>query len=93
MARYAIVDSGTVANIVEWDGRASHPDSAKFVLADAEANAQIGATYDGSTFSYTAPTYTLSAAEQALIDNRASAKTKLIALGLTADECRDTFGI
>ena len=52
MARYAVVESGTVTNIIKWDGSASHPDSSKLVLADD--NAQIGGTYDGSTF--TAPT-------------------------------------
>ena len=49
MARYAVVESGTVTNVIEWDGSAEHPDSAKFVLADADA--YIGGTYDGSTFS------------------------------------------
>ena len=49
MARYAVVESGTVTNIVEWDGSSSHPDSGKWVLADA--NAYIGGTYDGSSFS------------------------------------------
>ena len=52
MARYAQVESGTVTKVVMWDGSASHPDSSKWVLADD--NAQIGGTYDGSTF--TAPT-------------------------------------
>ena len=54
MASYAIVESGTVTNIIEWDGSSSHPDSSKFVLADS-TNAKIGATHDGSTFSYTEP--------------------------------------
>ncbi len=48
MARYAVVESGTVTNIVEWDGSSEHADSAGWVLADA--NAYIGGTYDGSSF-------------------------------------------
>ena len=49
MARYAVVESGTVTNMVEWDGSAEHSDSASWVLADD--NAYIGGTYDGSSFS------------------------------------------
>lgn len=49
MAKYAVVESGNVTGMVEWDGSSSHPDSGKWVLADA--NAYIGGTYDGSSFS------------------------------------------
>jgi len=49
MAKYAIVESGTVTNIIEWDGSTPHADSAKFILADA--NAWIGGTHNGSSFS------------------------------------------
>ena len=50
MAKYAIVESGTVTNIiVDWDGSANHPDSSKFVADDGSA--WIGATWDGSSFS------------------------------------------
>ena len=55
MARYAVVESGTVTNVIEWDGSSPHADSATFVAAEGEANAQIGATYNGSAFAYTAP--------------------------------------
>jgi|TARA_R110001583_G_scaffold161392_1_gene313530 hypothetical protein len=48
MAKYAIVESGTVTNIVEWDGSATHADSSGWVLATADA--QIGGSYDGSSF-------------------------------------------
>jgi hypothetical protein len=48
MAKYAIVESGTVTNIIEWDGSTPHADSAKFILSDA--NAYIGGAYDGSSF-------------------------------------------
>ena len=52
MAKYAIVESGTVTNIIEWDGSASHPDSSSWILCNDDA--RIGGTYDGSSF--TAPT-------------------------------------
>ena len=48
MAKYAIVESGTVTNIVEWDGSAAHADSSGWVLATADT--EIGGTYDGSSF-------------------------------------------
>ena len=53
MAKYAIVESGTVTNIVEWDGTTSHPDSSKWILADD--NAYVGGTYDGTNFSAPTP--------------------------------------
>ena len=49
MANYAVVESGTVTNIINWDGSANHPDSSKFVADDGSA--WIGATWDGSSFS------------------------------------------
>ena len=56
MAKYAIVESGTVTNVIEWDGSligpGSHPDSSSWILCNDDA--QIGGTYDGSSF--TAPT-------------------------------------
>ena len=56
MARYAVIESGSVDNIIEWDGSAAGPEASKCVLITAEeTNAVIGATYDGSSFSYTPP--------------------------------------
>ena len=56
MAKYAIVESGTVTKVIECDGSligpGSHPDSSSWILCNNDA--QIGGTYDGSTF--TAPT-------------------------------------
>ena len=49
MAIYAVVENGTVTNMVEWDGSSKHPDSVSWVLADD--NAYIGGIYDGSSFS------------------------------------------
>ena len=87
MARYAVVESGNVTNVIEWDGSSSHPDSAKFVAAEGEANAQIGATYNGSAFAYTpAPAPAPSAAAVQEAADKTSGHDKLVALGLTADE-------
>ena len=87
MARYAVVESGTVTNVIEWDGSTPHADSATFVAAEGEANAQIGATYNGSAFSYTAPTPpAATAAEVQEAADKTSGNDKLVALGLTADE-------
>ena len=49
MANYAVVESGTVTNIINWDGSSDHADSSKFVADDGSA--WIGATWDGSSFS------------------------------------------
>ena len=87
MARYAVVESGTVTNVIEWDGSTPHADSATFVAAEGEANAQIGATYNGSAFAYTAPTPpAATAAEVQEAADKTSGNDKLVALGLTADE-------
>lgn len=86
MARYAVVESGTVTNVIEWDG-SPHADSATFVAADGEVNAQIGATYNGSAFSYTAPAAPEPTAAQVQeAADKTSGNDKLVALGLTADE-------
>ena len=87
MARYAVVKSGTVTNIIKWDGSSPHPDSATFIAADGEANAQIGATYNGSAFAYTPPAPAeLTDAQKQEAADKTSGKDKLVALGLTADE-------
>ena len=70
MAKYAIVESGTVTNIVEWNGSAAHADSSGWVLATADA--QIGGTYDGSSFTVKAdPRTTDQINADALADMRA----------------------
>jgi L-serine deaminase len=86
MARYAVVESGTVTNVIEWDG-SPHANSASFVAAEGEADAQIGATYNGSAFSYTAPAAPEPTAAQVQeAADKTSGHDKLVALGLTADE-------
>ena len=87
MARYAVVESGTVTNVIKWDGSSPHADSATFVAAAGAADAQIGATYNGSAFSYTpAPAPAPTAAETQAAADKTSGHDKLVALGLTADE-------
>ena len=89
MARYAVVESGNVTNVIEWDGSSSHPDSATFVAADGEPNAQIGATYNGSAFAYTPPAAPeLTDAQKQEAADKTSGNDKLVALGLTADEIK-----
>ena len=73
MAKYAVVESGTVTNIVEWDGSSEHADSASWVLADD--NAYIGGTYNGSSFS----------AKPAGTDDRTYAEKRAVAYPSVAD--------
>ena len=69
------------------DGSSPHADSATFVAADGEVNAEIGATYNDSAFAYTTPAATdKTSDEQAVITARTNAVTKLKALGLTDAE-------
>jgi len=73
MARYAVVESGNVTGMVEWDGSSSHPDSGNWVLADDKAH--VGGTYDGSSFS----------APAASADNRTYAEKRAVAYPSVAD--------
>ena len=73
MAKYAVVESGTVTNIVEWDGSSEHADSAGWVLADADA--YIGGAYDGSSF----------VAKPAGVDDRTYAEKRAAAYPSVAD--------
>jgi len=51
--KYAIVNSGVVNNIIEWDGSSEyHTDG---VLVEADANAKIGGSWDGNVFSFVEP--------------------------------------
>jgi hypothetical protein len=49
---YAVIAGGAVINIVIWDGVSpwTPPAGTTIVPTAGNANAQIGGTYDGSTF-------------------------------------------
>ncbi|RQZ40055.1 hypothetical protein [Burkholderia sp. Bp9099] len=54
MANYAIVQNGTVKNVVVWDGNAAEwqpPNGYEAVLIPADTPAGIGYSYDGTQFS------------------------------------------
>jgi len=93
MASYAVVKNGVVENIIIWDGVAefSLPDSE---LIEVTETAHIGGSWDGNVFTFVEPTPIPPTAEQVAEDsNKASAKSKLAALGLSEDEISAAFGI
>ena len=93
MATYAVVKSGVVDNMIVWDGvkELSIPDSE---LIEATSDARIGGSWDGNVFTFVEPTPPEPTAEQvAETENKASAKSKLAALGLSEDEISAAFGI
>jgi len=91
MANYAVVRSGTVDNIIVWDGEGEGYADAELILADE--NTRIGGTYDGAFHfvELTPPEPTEEQeARQAKLD---SVKSKLEALGLTTEEVQEAFGL
>ena len=93
MANYAVVKSGVVENMVVWDG------ITEFSVADSEldaatSDARIGGSWDRTVFTFVEPTPPEPTAEQvAQTENKASAKSKLAALGLSEAEISAAFGI
>ena len=88
MKRYAHVENGVVTTVSNWDGETPFDPGPgiTMVLADGEADAQTGATYDGS-FHYVASTPPEPTEEQiAATEAKASAIVKLKALGLNDAE-------
>lgn len=77
MARYAVVESGTVTNIVEWDGSAPHADSSGWVLATADT--EIGGTYNGSSFTKKADTRTADQINTAALAGMREQRNRLLA--------------
>jgi hypothetical protein len=93
MANYAVVKNGVVDNMIVWDGvrEFSIPDSE---LIEATSDARIGGSWDGNVFTFVEPTPPEPTAEQvADAENKANAKSKLAALGLSEDEISAAFGI
>ena len=51
--KYAIIKSGIVENIVEWDGTSEYQTDG--VLVEADTNAKIGGSWDGNVFTFVEP--------------------------------------
>ena len=92
-ANYAVVESGTVTNMIVVDEDVGFEmDGADVVKATSDA--RIGGSWDGNVFSFVEPPAPEPSAEQVAHDAKlASAKEKLAALGLDSDEIRAAFGI
>ena len=92
-ANYAVVEGGTVTNMIVVDEDVGFEmDGADVVKATSDA--RIGGSWDGNVFSFVEPPAPEPSAEQvAHAAKLASAKEKLAALGLDADEVRAAFGI
>ena len=83
--KYAIVKDSLVTNIVEWDGSSEYAVDGE--LVEADANAYIGGTYNGSFVARPVeptPEPTPEQAQKAA--DKQSAHDKLSALGLTDAE-------
>ena len=92
-ANYAVVESGTVTNMIVVDENVGFEmDGADVVKATSDA--RIGGSWDGNVFSFVEPPAPEPSAEQVSHAAKlASAKEKLSALGLDSDEIRAAFGI
>jgi hypothetical protein len=51
--KYAIINSGIVDNIVEWDGSSEFNVDGELIQTDA--NAKIGGSWDGNEFTFVEP--------------------------------------
>ena len=51
--KYAIINSGIVENIIEWDGSSEFNVDGELIQADADA--KIGGLWDGNVFSFVEP--------------------------------------
>jgi len=85
---YAIIKSGIVDNIIEWDGTSEY--NTDGVLVEADANAYIGGVYADGEF-VARPPEPEPEPTQADLD-RQSARDKLSALGLTDAEINALSG-
>jgi hypothetical protein len=92
MTGYAVVKNGVVENMVVWDGVTEYsPDGD---LVEATSDTRMGGSWDGNVFTFVNPPIPELTAEQvADAANKASAKSKLAALGLSNDEISAAFGI
>ena len=86
--KYAIVNSGVVDNIIEWDGISEyHTDG---VLVEADANAYIGGVYADGAFVARPPEPEPEKTKEQIQEeaDKASAISKLEAVGLTEAEIK-----
>ena len=92
-ANYAVVEGGTVTNMIVVDEDVGFEmDGADVVKATSDA--RIGGSWDGYVFSFVEPPAPEpSAEEDARAAKLASAKEKLAALGLDLEEISAAFGI
>lgn len=82
---YAIIKNSLVTNMVEWDGVSEYTVDGE--LVEADANAYIGGTYNGSFVARPpVPPYEPTAEEIQKAADKQSAHDKLSALGLTDAE-------
>ena len=90
--KYAIINSGIVENIVEWDGTSEY--NTDGVLVEADTNAYIGGVYaDGSFVARPPEPEPEKTPEQIQAEaDKASAVSKLEALGLTDAEIKALSG-
>ena len=92
-ANYAVVEGGTVTNMIVVDEDVGFEmDGADVVKATSDT--RIGGSWDGNVFSFVEPPAPEpSADEVARAAKLASAKEKLAALGLDLEEISAAFGI
>ena len=93
MAHYAVVKNGVVENVIVWDGKSDFSiDGSE--LIEATETTRRGGSWDGNVFTFVEPPVPEPTAEQvADAENKASAKSKLAALGLSEAEITAAFGI
>ena len=93
MSRYAVVKDGIVKNVIIWNGDKPY-DVEGEILVEITADTRIGGSWDGNVFTFVEPPVPELTAEQtAHAENKANAKSKLAALGLSEDEISAAFGI
>tara|TARA_B100001142_G_scaffold17129_1_gene15899 strand:- start:6015 stop:6296 length:282 start_codon:yes stop_codon:yes gene_type:complete len=90
--KYAIIKSGIVENIIEWDGTSEYQTDG--VLVETDANAWIGGVYADGAFVARPPEPEPepTAEELQAQADKASAVSKLEALGLTDAEIKALSG-
>lgn len=90
--KYAIINSGIVENIVEWDGSSEYAVDGELIQADA--NAWIGGAYTDGAFVPRPPEPELELTPEQIQaeSDKASAISKLEALGLTDAEIKALSG-